>query len=97
MSALIVRGVSKSFGAVPVLSDIDLDIGEGEIVSLLGPSGCGKSTLLRIVAGLERADRGKVQIGVRDESGLPPGARNVAMVFQKAMSVGWKSGRLELI
>lgn len=93
MSALIVRGVSKSFGAVPVLSDIDLDIGEGEIVSLLGPSGCGKSTLLRIVAGLERADRGKVQIGVRDVSGLPPGARNVAMVFQSLALYPHLTGR----
>ena len=93
MSALSVRGVSKSFGSGSVLADVDLTVGEGEIVSLLGPSGCGKSTLLRIVAGLEHADRGSVQIGSRDVSGLPPGARNVAMVFQSLALYPHLTGR----
>jgi multiple sugar transport system ATP-binding protein len=62
-------------------------------VSLLGPSGCGKSTLLRIVAGLEFADRGTVQIGERDVSCLPPGARNVAMVFQSLALYPHLTGR----
>jgi len=93
VSALSVRGVFKSFGSGAVLADIDLTVGEGEIVSLLGPSGCGKSTLLRIVAGLEQADRGTVQIGPRDVSGLPPGARNVAMVFQSLALYPHLSGR----
>ncbi len=93
MSVLAVRGVSKSFGAVPVLSKIDLDIGEGEIVSLLGPSGCGKSTLLRIIAGLEFADSGAVEIEGRDVSRLAPGARNIAMVFQNLALYPHLTGR----
>ncbi|MGQ3296606.1 ABC transporter ATP-binding protein [Reyranella sp.] len=92
-SALSIRGVCKSFGSGSVLADIDLAVGEGEIVSLVGPSGCGKSTLLRIVAGLEQADRGTVQIGARDVSGLPPGARNVAMVFQSLALYPHLTGR----
>lgn len=93
MSVLVVRGVSKSFGSVSVLADIDLDIGEGEIVTLLGPSGCGKSTLLRIIAGLEYADEGKLEIGTRDISRLPPGARNIAMVFQNLALYPHLTGR----
>ncbi|MBS0521024.1 MAG: ABC transporter ATP-binding protein [Proteobacteria bacterium] len=93
MSVLVVRSVSKSFGSVPVLSNIDLDIDEGEIVSLLGPSGCGKSTLLRIIAGLEFADAGAVEIGARDVSRLPPGARNIAMVFQSLALYPHLTGR----
>ena len=93
MPALSVRGVFKSFGSGAVLADIDLTVAEGEIVSLLGPSGCGKSTLLRIVAGLERADSGMIQIGSRDVSSLPPGARNVAMVFQSLALYPHLTGR----
>jgi multiple sugar transport system ATP-binding protein len=93
VSALVLRGVSKSFGPASVLSGIDLEVEEGEIVSLLGPSGCGKSTLLRIVAGLEFTDRGSVQIGERDVSCLAPGARNVAMVFQSLALYPHLTGR----
>ncbi|SJZ57999.1 multiple sugar transport system ATP-binding protein [Enhydrobacter aerosaccus] len=93
MSVLVVRGVSKSFGAGSVLSGIDLDIGEGEIVTLLGPSGCGKSTLLRIIAGLEVADTGAIEIGGRDVSRLAPGARNIAMVFQSLALYPHLTGR----
>lgn len=93
MSILIVRGISKTFGSVPVLSNIDLDIDEGEIVSLLGPSGCGKSTLLRIIAGLESADSGAIEIGGREITRLDPGARNIAMVFQNLALYPHLTGR----
>ncbi len=62
MSKVALRGVSKSFGAVDVLRDIDLDVREGEFVCILGPSGCGKSTLLNIVAGFVAPTRGDVTI-----------------------------------
>jgi multiple sugar transport system ATP-binding protein len=82
MPLLDIQGVSKYFGTTQVLSDIDLDVKEGEIISLLGPSGCGKSTLLRIVAGLETANAGSVVINGRDMSQVPPRERDIAMVFQ---------------
>src|SRR5688500_3916342 len=63
MAGLTLTRIGKSFGAVPVLNDIDLDIADGEFLTLVGPSGCGKSTLLRIIAGLEPQDRGTVAIG----------------------------------
>src|ERR671918_879449 len=62
--------------------ELDLEIGDGELVVLVGPSGCGKSTALRMVAGLEEITRGKVRIGDRVVNDLPPKDRDVAMVFQ---------------
>ena len=53
MSEIELRNVGKSYGSVPVLDDISLEMGDGEFVVLVGPSGCGKSTLLRMIAGLE--------------------------------------------
>jgi multiple sugar transport system ATP-binding protein len=82
MAALTLTGITKSFGATHVLAPLDLDIGDGEFVTLVGPSGCGKSTLLRIVAGLERQDSGSVAIGGRPVDHLRPHERKVAMVFQ---------------
>ena len=61
---------------------IDLAIGEGEFVTLLGPSGCGKTTTLRLIAGLEEPTSGRIRIGNRDVTGVDPGDRNIAMVFQ---------------
>ncbi len=82
MAAITLEGVSKKFGAVEVIRDLNLEIRAGEFVVFLGPSGSGKSTLLRMIAGLESIDSGKLLIdGVRAE-GLAPGSRNVAMVFQ---------------
>ncbi len=85
-AALRCRGVTKRFGDVVAVDAVDLDIARGEFVSLLGPSGCGKTTLLRIVAGLERADDGHVEVDgdtVDGPSGvIPPEARSVGMVFQ---------------
>jgi sn-glycerol 3-phosphate transport system ATP-binding protein/multiple sugar transport system ATP-binding protein len=77
-----VRGVTKSFGAQPILRGVDLDIDEGAFAVLVGPSGCGKSTLLRLVAGLEQADSGTISLAGRDVTALPPRDRDVAMVFQ---------------
>ncbi len=82
MAALTLRGITKSFGTTNVLSPIDLDIADGEFLTLVGPSGCGKSTLLRIIAGLERQDQGTVAIGQAPVDHLRPHERKVAMVFQ---------------
>jgi len=77
-----VSQLHKSFGRRPALRGVDLDVADGERVAVLGPSGCGKTTLLRIVAGLERADSGRISIDGRDLDALPPHRRGVAMVMQ---------------
>ena len=79
---LELRSISKSFGAVGVLHDIDLAVAPGEFVIFVGPSGCGKSTLLRIIAGLEDATSGQVRINGEVVNTLPPSQRGIAMVFQ---------------
>src|SRR6516165_10339111 len=77
------RNLVKRFsdGTVAV-KGINLDIAEGEFLTLLGPSGCGKTTTLRLIAGLEEADEGSIRIAGRDVTAVDPGDRNVAMVFQ---------------
>jgi putrescine transport system ATP-binding protein len=77
-----VAGVARSFGGVPAVRDVSLDLARGEILALLGPSGCGKSTLLRIVAGLEVPDRGGVFLDGEDITRLPPYRRPVNLMFQ---------------
>ncbi|MEO7425539.1 MAG: ABC transporter ATP-binding protein [Fibrobacteria bacterium] len=79
-----VTGIDKTFapGAVPVLSNVDLSIAEGEFFCLLGPSGCGKTTLLRVVAGLEKPDAGRVKVGGKDVTAAEPHKRGCALVFQ---------------
>jgi len=74
--------LSKSFGAVKVLHDLNLVVEEGEFVALVGPSGCGKSTLLRIIAGLDEASGGEVLMDGEIVNDLTPRERNIAMVFQ---------------
>ncbi|GLY90957.1 ABC transporter ATP-binding protein [Actinoallomurus iriomotensis] len=75
--------VTKVFdGGVTALDALSLEIQDGEFFALLGPSGCGKTTLLRTIAGLETASSGTLRIGDRDVTRVPPGARDVAMVFQ---------------
>lgn len=74
--------VSRHWGAAKALDRISIDVAPGSFTVLLGPSGCGKTTCLRIVAGLETATEGRVEIGGRDVTSLPPAARGVAMVFQ---------------
>ncbi len=82
MAELQLRGVNKSFGLVPVIHDVDLDIADGEFVVFVGPSGCGKSTLLRTISGLEEPTAGQVFIGGEDVTDYDPAERGVAMVFQ---------------
>ena len=82
MAEVRLEGIAKAFGPVDVLHGIDLAVASGEFVSLLGASGCGKTTLLRIVAGLEAPSRGRVLLGGRDVTGLPPERRDIAMMFQ---------------
>jgi len=74
--------ITKRFGDVIALDNVSLDIGDGELFTLLGPSGCGKTTLLRIIAGLEFPDSGKIVFGDRDVTYLKASRRNTAMVFQ---------------
>ncbi|MFO1055498.1 MAG: ABC transporter ATP-binding protein [Dongiaceae bacterium] len=76
------RSVTRRFGPVTAVDRTDLAIEQGEFFALLGPSGSGKTTLLRIIAGLERPDEGRVLIGGREVTELPPYGRNVGMVFQ---------------
>ncbi len=82
MAALSVRDIRKQFGQLDVLKGIELDIESGEFTVLVGPSGCGKSTLLNIIAGLEKASSGRIEIGGRVMNDVPPKDRNIAMVFQ---------------
>lgn len=82
MHGIELVGVTKRFGSVEVIGNLDLQIDTGEFLVILGPSGCGKSTLLRMIAGLEPVTAGEVRISGRDATQLRPGARGVAMVFQ---------------
>ena len=82
MSSIELQQVAKSWGNTTALHSVDLQIAPGSFCVLLGPSGCGKSTTLRIIAGLETATSGKVLIGGKDVTELPPAQRGIAMVFQ---------------
>ena len=82
MAGLRVSGLRKSFGAVDVLKQIDLEIPDGAFVSFLGPSGCGKSTLLRCIAGLTPVDGGRILLDGEDIVPLSPQKRGIGMVFQ---------------
>jgi len=77
-----IEGVDLSYGTNRVLKNVSLDIPPGDLFAFLGPSGCGKTTLLRLIAGFNRADRGRVLIDGEDVSELPPWKRDVGMVFQ---------------
>ncbi len=82
MATLSIDKISKNFGGVQVLHEINLDLADGEFLVLVGPSGCGKSTLMNIVAGLELPTTGALSLGGRDISQLEPDERDIAMVFQ---------------
>ena len=82
MAFLSVRGLRKSYAATPVLQDFDLDVAQGHIACLLGASGCGKTTLLRLLAGIERADSGRIRLAGRDVQALPPHTRRIGLMFQ---------------
>lgn len=81
-SRIRLERVTKRWGAATAVDDISFDVAPGQFVILLGPSGCGKSTTLRMIAGLEEASSGRIHIGERDVTRLPPGDRGLSMVFQ---------------
>ncbi|WP_108659246.1 ABC transporter ATP-binding protein [Acuticoccus kandeliae] len=93
---LIAERISHHYGATEVMSDIDITIGSGEIVTVIGPSGCGKSTLLRFLGGLERPTSGAVMI----EGEAPEGSLNpLTYVFQDFALLPWRSveGNVRLV
>ena len=81
-AAVRLTRVSRQWSGVTALDAVSLEVAAGSFTVLLGPSGCGKTTCLRIIAGLETASGGRVEIAGRDVTHLPPAARGVAMVFQ---------------
>ncbi|MDR3472109.1 MAG: sn-glycerol-3-phosphate ABC transporter ATP-binding protein UgpC [Devosia sp.] len=82
MAQLTLKKVVKTYGDVPAVRSIDLEVADNEFVVLVGPSGCGKSTTLRMIAGLEHISGGEILIGDRVVNRLGPGQRDIAMVFQ---------------
>ena len=84
MAEILIDRITKTYsgGKSPAVDDVSLSIRDREFMVLLGPSGCGKTTLLRMVAGLEYPDVGRILIGDRDVTDLPPRQRHIAMVFQ---------------
>ena len=82
MSSIRLSSLTKSFGSLVAVNDLNLELRQGELVAFLGPSGCGKTTTLRMIAGFERADRGAVYLGGREVTDLPPERRDAGMVFQ---------------
>jgi multiple sugar transport system ATP-binding protein len=83
MADVVITSVSKSFGTNHAVKDLSLTIDQGEFVVLLGPTGAGKTTTLRLLAGLEKPDRGHITIGGVDATTLPPSSRDVSFVFQQ--------------
>ena len=82
MADLQLENISKSYGEIEVLRNINLEIKQGELIVFVGPSGCGKSTLLRMIAGLERITGGTLRIDELMVNDVPPAQRGIAMVFQ---------------
>src|SRR5260370_26908796 len=83
MAESLLDKVAKTFsGGVRAVDEISLAIADGEFLVLVGPSGCGKTTLLRLIAGLEPATGGRIEIGGRDVTDAAPRHRDIAMVFQ---------------
>ena len=80
--AVTLSDLRRSYGPIHALDGLTLDIAPGEFVALLGPSGCGKTTALRVLAGLEDADSGRVEVGGKDITAVPTSARDMGMVFQ---------------
>jgi NitT/TauT family transport system ATP-binding protein len=89
---IAISGVSKTFntrsGKIHALQDINLNIGQGEFVSVLGPSGCGKSTLMMLLAGLTPVSKGRINVGTKHIAGPNPDA---GVVFQQDVLLEWRS------
>ncbi|MCX5494195.1 ABC transporter ATP-binding protein [Kaistia dalseonensis] len=83
MADVVLDGVTKRFGTTTAIDDLNLTIADGELIVLLGPTGAGKTTTLRLVAGLERADQGRIFIGGHDVTTVEPAGRDVTFVFQQ--------------
>ena len=79
---IAVRNLTKRFGPLAAVADVTLEIGEGELFTLLGPSGCGKTTLLRLIAGFYAPDEGEIRFDDRRVNEVPPNERGIGMVFQ---------------
>ncbi|MFQ6059418.1 MAG: ATP-binding cassette domain-containing protein, partial [Anaerolineae bacterium] len=82
MASVTYDHVTKRFGDVVAVNDLDIEIADKEFLVLLGPSGCGKTTALRLLAGLEELTAGNIYIGDRLVNDVPPKDRDIAMVFQ---------------
>jgi ABC-type Fe3+/spermidine/putrescine transport system ATPase subunit len=82
---LVVEGITKSYGAEPVLRDVSLSLPAARTLSILGRSGCGKTTLLKIVAGLVAPDAGRLRLGAADVTGVPPQRRNILYLYQEPL------------
>jgi ABC-type Fe3+/spermidine/putrescine transport system ATPase subunit len=82
VAGITIAGVSRSFGTVRAVDNVDLEVGEGEFFTLLGPSGCGKTTLLRMIAGFCELEAGEIRFGERRIDRLPAHLRDIGMVFQ---------------
>ncbi|MBK7217354.1 MAG: ABC transporter ATP-binding protein [Candidatus Promineofilum sp.] len=82
MAFLEIDQLHKQFGDLPAVSGFDVDVEQGEFLSLLGPSGCGKTTALRMIAGFERPTSGTIHLNGRDITNQPPNRRHIGMVFQ---------------
>ena len=82
MASVSLEHVSKRYGDIPAIEKLSLDIADGEFMVIVGPSGCGKTTVLRLIAGLVAPDDGSVLIDGRVVDDVPPGERDVAMVFE---------------
>ncbi|HEY8723402.1 MAG TPA: ABC transporter ATP-binding protein [Gaiellaceae bacterium] len=82
MAYLELQGLHRNFGPVKALNGIEVQLGQGEFLSLLGPSGCGKTTALRLVAGFDRPDAGRIVVDGKDVTAIAPSKRDMGMVFQ---------------
>ena len=82
MAFLEIDQLHKQFGGLAAVTGFDLDVEQGEFISLLGPSGCGKTTALRMIAGFERPTRGAICLNGQDITDRPPNQRHIGMVFQ---------------
>ena len=87
MSSISLKNVTKAYGDVVVIEDLDLEIKSGSFTVLVGPSGCGKSTTLRMITGLEKVTKGDIFIdGVRVND-IAPGKRDISMVFKTMLFI----------